>query len=233
MFFSKTTLALALATNLSFLSSSTLAAEHGAKQRMHRVQRRNLKSSKSSSSKSATPPKNKCKKLKKLLKKTAFWEIISGSDGRIDLDSGVGSKLFINGGVYSDTDFINPSVTVEPSGTYNQMCTLAKDLGTSIENFCEYNFCLDLGEDDKGCIMLRSGGPYDLDLTSFPPKNIPDIDTFVSGGTGCFKGIQGSAMIEAIDASSCEGGNCPTPSIRDTFLKLELEHVVSSNSMMV
>jgi hypothetical protein len=175
------------------------------------------------------PKDKRCKKVKRLLKKTAFWEIISGNDGKIDVGNlvDVGSKLFINGDVYSDTDFS------KPSGTYNQMCTLANTDGDSIQNiqnFCEYNFCLDINEDNKGCIMLRSGGPYG---PFAPPVSIPDIDAFVYGGTGCFKGIQGSAMIEAIAASSCEV-DCPTPDpIRDTFLKLVLEHVVPSNSMMV
>ena len=226
MFFSKTTLALALATNLSFLSSSTLAAEHGAKQRVPRAQRRSLKAPKASKAPTQKPP---CKKVKKLLEDTTFWEIVSGPDGKkndlLTPASSVGSKFFINGHVYSNMNF------TMASGTYNQMCTIAVSNTTTIfENFCEYNFCLDVDEHNKGCIMLRSGGPYLFKIPSGPSvaTDIPVIDAFIYGGTGCLKGVEGSAMIEAT-----VGTSVPTAAPTDTYLKLVLEHFVSSNSMMV
>lgn len=115
---------------------------------------------------------------------------------RANASDATGSKLIFNGEVRGEAN-------ADIIGTFNQLCTATKIVANFSEpkaeiqeNICDYNFCL---AGRRGCLFLRSGGPFVFDPFSTQPNDVPNIEAYIIVGTGNSVKYNGGAKIVTAD----------------------------------
>jgi len=145
---------------------------------------------------------------------TRYAEKVNSQAPPEEIFSLQGSQFLQNGAVYDaaeitveDGQIVGTVPDPTAGSSYNSQCTAMDGVSSddgSVEiyqNMCDFNLCVA----DKGCLSLRSGGPFVFNPFDTDVDAVPTITAIILGGTGGFSGYSGTATIDLLSRTA-DGG---------------------------
>jgi len=145
---------------------------------------------------------------------TRYAESVNSQAPPEEIFSLQGSRFIQNGAVYDaaeisveDGQIVGTVPDPTAGSSYNSQCIALDGVSSddgSVEiyqNMCDFNLCVA----DKGCLSMRSGGPFVFNPFDTDVDAVPTVTAIILGGTGGFSSYSGTATIDLLSRTADSG----------------------------